>query len=104
MSWRGLVARSFKRVLMNTTSGAARTCKWNGRELDIVEAAAPAFVERPDMPGVIVKVQDIVVISLDMPRPPVPTEIIHLDGEAWSVVDVNKGLGHVTITLGRHRS
>lgn len=108
MRYRALVARAIKRVHMNTVSGPARTCAWNGRPLDIIESAAPSFVEDSDdgRPGVLMKTKDIVVSFLDMPKPPKATENVNFDGEIWTVINVDKQLVTETyvISIARRSS
>lgn len=106
MTWRDLVTQSFKRVHMNTTSGAARTCTWNGKPLDIIESATPSFVEESDngRPGVLMKTKDIVISIVDMPKPPKATENVNLDGEIWGVINVEPQLTGYVISLARRNS
>lgn len=97
------VAQDFTDTFLNVEE-FGRVVKWNGRELACVESAAPPLLEAPGSPGVLEQTKQIVCRADDMPVPPVPTEVVNLDGVDWIVVDVNKPFAHVVITLGRQSS
>lgn len=94
------------KVIMNTVTGVARICKWNGRDLRVVTGQISTVSEEYDdgRPAVLIKTMSVRIFEGDLEHIPKPTQSVNLDGETWYVNDITPSIGDSTITLARRLS
>lgn len=103
MTFREQVDEDFRDVFLNPEE-FGRIRDWNGIDIAMVESASPSPVEVGEYAGVSLVTKELFCRIVDLPTPPKPTEMVVLDGEQWSTVDVRTLLGHYAIVLSRYCS
>ncbi len=102
-SFREQMMADFYTVLANTEEyGAVHL--FNGREMQMVVAAAPAESLVYYAGGVLQEAKEIVCTIDDMPKPPKTTEVVNLDGVEYCVDDSRVEFIFVHVRLVRQSS
>lgn len=102
-SFREQVIADFHAVLGNTGEFGAIHL-FNGRELQMVVAAAPAENLVYYTSGLLQEAKEIVCAVDDMPKPPRTTEVVNLDGVEYLVDESKIEFAFVHVRLARHSS